>query len=337
MERSATPERRRRGAGLVGMREVARLAGVSTQTVSRVLNQSPSLRPETRERVLAAIAELDYRPNNAARSLGTATTRTLGVVATDATLHGPSLAIAELAGAAHATGRWVSTAYADAEDDESVRRAAAHLLGQGVDAVILVAPHVRTRTTLEALAPGVPLVVMHGGEPDRQAEATALLVDHLVGLGHSRIARLGGPHDWLEEASRGRGFADALGRHRARPGPQWVGDWSARSGAAVADDVAAAVGRPGGPTAIVVANDQMALGLVAALETTGVRVPHDLSVVGFDDNPDAAYYRPALTTVRIDLRGEARRCVAVAYADAETPRPAPPVLVSRDSTMPPPR
>ncbi|MCB0907256.1 MAG: LacI family DNA-binding transcriptional regulator [Nocardioidaceae bacterium] len=327
---------RRRSAGeRVGVREVARLAGVSTQTVSRVLNDSPSLREGTRQRVLAAIAELGYRPNNAARSLGTATTRTLGVIVTDATLHGPAMAIAELARAAHASGRWVSTAYADADDEASVRTAVAHILGQGVDALVLVAPHVLTRRVLESVRGDLPLVVMHEGPPDRQAEAAGVVADHLADLGHTRIGRLGGPDNWLEEAARRRGFAEALAARDLEAGPAWSGDWSAESGAAAAGAIAAAVRTPGGPTAIAVANDQMALGLIAGLELGGLRVPGDVSVAGFDDNPDTAFYRPPLTTVRIDVGGEARRCVATAFGDPEPARPAPPELVVRSSTAPP--
>src|SRR4051794_26362073 len=119
---SASEPSPRRG-GRIGVRDVAQLAGVSTQTVSRVLNNSPSLREQTRARVLDAMAELDYRPNNAARALGTATTRTLGVVATDVTLYGPALAVAALATAARDAGRWVATAYADATDEASVHSA----------------------------------------------------------------------------------------------------------------------------------------------------------------------------------------------------------------------
>jgi len=327
---------RRKNAGeRVGVREVASLAGVSTQTVSRVLNDSPNLREETRQRVLAAIGELGYRPNNAARSLGTATTRTLGVIATDATLHGPSHAIAELARATHASGRWLSTAYADADDEASVRTAVAHILGQGVDAMVLVAPHVLTRRVLESVRGDLPLVVMHEGPTDRQAEAAGLVVDHLVSLGHTRIGRLGGPDNWLEEAARVRGFADAVATNRLTPGPAWSGDWSAASGAASAPAVAAAVRSKRGPTAVAVANDQMALGLMAGLEHEGLRVPEDVSIAGFDDNPDTAFYRPPLTTVRIDVRGEAQRCVATAFGDPEPAQPAPPELVVRASTTTP--
>ena len=324
-----------RGAGRVGVREVAGLAGVSTQTVSRVLNGSSSVREETRQRVLQAMAQLDYRPNNAARALGTARTRTLGVVATDVTLYGPSVAIAALAMAARDVGRWLATAYADADDAGSVDAAVSHVLAQGVDGLVLVAPHVRTRDALMARAPDVPIVLMHGGVGDRQAEGEALVVEHLIGLGHRRFARLGGPTDWIEETSRRVGFDSALAAHGLVAGPGWVGDWSAEAGAGVGPEVAASVRTAGGPTAIVVANDQMALGLMTALRAQGIAVPREVSVVGFDDNPDAAYYDPALTTVRLDVAGEARRCVAAIFAGDESPEPEPPVVVVRSSTCEP--
>ena len=324
-----------RGGGGVGVREVADLAGVSTQTVSRVLNGSQSVREQTRRRVLDAMTQLRYRPNNAARALGTAQTRTLGVVASDVTLYGPSVAIAELARAAREVGRWLSTAYADADDVASVEAAVAHLLAQGVDGIVLVAPHALATDALTALDLDVPVVVLHVGAVDRQSEGEALVVDHLVHLGHRRIARLGGPPDWIEEASRRAGFDKALAGHGMTAAAGWVGDWSADSGAVVGRQVAAAVRAPGGPTAIVVANDQMALGLMTALREHGVQVPRDVSVVGFDDNPDAAHYDPALTTVRLDVAGEARRCAAAVFAAEQPPEPGPAVLVTRASVVPP--
>jgi len=324
-----------RGGARAGVREVADLAGVSTQTVSRVLNGSASVRDETRHRVLGAIAQLDYRPNNAARALGTAQTRTLGVIATDVTLYGPSVAIAALAGAAREVGRWLSTAYADANDEGSVDAAVSYVLAQGVDGLVLVAPHLRTRDALMARALDLPVVIMHGGPGGRQSEGEALVVDHLVGLGHRRIARLGGPTDWIEETSRRVGFETALAEHGLAPGQSWVGDWSAETGAALGPEVAAVVRSPDGPTAVVVANDQMALGLMTALRAMGVDVPHDVSVVGFDDNPDAAYYGPALTTVRLDLAGEARQCVAAVFGGDGSETAGPPVLVVRSSTAAP--
>ncbi len=324
-----------RSAGRVGVRDVARLAGVSTQTVSRVLNNSPNLREETRERVLGAMAQLDYRPNNAARALGTSTTRTLGVLATDVTLYGPTVAIAALAAAARDAGRWIAAGYADAADEASVDAAVQHVVGQGVDGIVLVAPHTRTRDAILARSLGVPVVIMHGGPDDRQADGASLVVDHLQALGHRRIGRVNGPADWIEEASRRKGFETAIAFHGLEPGPSWTGDWSAKSGAALADDIASVVRSKDGPSGIVVANDQMALGLIARLIECGVDVPGELSVAGFDDNPDAAYYRPALTSVRLDVAGEARRCVAEVFHSG-TPVPTEQAqLVVRSSTAPP--
>lgn len=331
MSESAVPSTRR-----VGVREVARLAGVSSQTVSRVINEHPNIRPETRARVLEAMAALDYRVNNAARALGTRTTRTLGIVASDATLYGPSAGIGALEAAAREVGRWVATAYADAADPASVEGAATHLLGQGVDGIIVVAPHARTLPTLERLTAGAPLATLHGGSGAQlQADGAALAVEHLVALGHRRIARLAGPQDWLEALARDAGVDRALAEHGLEPGTRWAGDWSALAASSLAPDVAATVRADGGPTAIAVANDQMALGLIAGLRRAGVEVPGDVSITGFDDNPDAAFYAPPLTTVRIDLAGEARRCVAEVLGQSASTLPASPVLVIRESTAPP--
>jgi DNA-binding LacI/PurR family transcriptional regulator len=327
---ASKPSSRRRGG--IGVRDVAQLAGVSTQTVSRVLNNATSVRDETRVRVLDAMAQLEYRPNNAARALGTATTRTLGVVATDVTLYGPALALAALATAARDAGRWIATAYADATDEASVDAALSHVLGQGVDGIVLVAPHARTRDAALAHASGTPIVIMHGGPVDRQAEGASLVVEHLVSLGHERIGRLAGPADWLEELSRQSGYEAALSDHGLAPGPAWVGDWSAEAGHRLSAQVADAVRSASGPTAVVVANDQMALGLMAGLRAAGVDVPGQVSVVGFDDNPDAGYYSPALTTVRIDLAAEARRCVAHVFGHEAPDGGAAPTLVVRSST-----
>ncbi|KAA9105028.1 LacI family DNA-binding transcriptional regulator [Microbacterium rhizomatis] len=316
----------------VGVRDVARLAGVSTQTVSRVINDHPHIRDDTRERVRDAMASLGYRVNNAARSLGTDTTRVLGVIASDATLYGPTAGIAALETAARSGGRWISTVYADAGDEASVSAAVEHVLAQGVDGIILVAAHTRTAEMLTRSGVSIPVAAMHDGlGAQRQAEAAGLVVTHLAGLGHRVIARLGGPADWLEERSRAAGFESALTAHGLAPGPAWAGDWSAEAGASVAAEVAASVRRPGGPTAVVVANDQMALGLISGLEAQGVAVPAEVSIAGFDDNPDAAYYRPSLTSVRLDIAGEAARCVATARGLAGSP-PAEPRLVVRAST-----
>jgi len=319
----------------VGVRQVAERAGVSTQTVSRVINGRPNIRPETRQRVLDAMVELDYRVNNAARALGTRSTRTLGVIASDASLHGPAAAITELEDAAREAGRWIVTAYTDAGDPASVRHAVDHLLGQGVDGIVLVALHEDARDAVAAQAAGVRVLPFHDDTGlAAQEEAARLATAHLADAGHRRIARVGGPTAWLEERARAAGFAAVLAEYGLTPAGQWRGDWSAASGYAVAAEIAAAAVE-GGPTALVVANDQMALGVMAGLEAAGVAVPTGMSVVGFDDNPDAAYYRPALTTVRVDLAAQARRCVAAALdVPAGEPAAAAPALVVRASTAP---
>ncbi len=320
----------------VGVRDVAAAAGVSTQTVSRVLNGHAYIRDETRQRVVAAMEALDYRVNNAARALGTQQSKTIGIIASDAALFGPSAGIAALEAASREAERWVVTAFADGDDEESVAEAVDHIQGQGVDGIILVAPHERTLAAVEGRLRGEPVAVLHGGFGSRaQREGAAAATEHLIELGHTRIARLGGPADWLEEVSRAEGFRDALGRQGLAPAREWAGDWSAASGFEVAEAVAGTI-RDGRVTAVVVANDQMALGLVAGLRGAALDVPVEVSVVGFDDNPDAGYYRPALTTVRLDIRGEARRCVAEVLATGpDSAQVAPPRLVVRASTGPP--
>lgn len=316
------------GPKRVGVREVAARAGVSTQTVSRVLNDYPGIRDATRERVLEAVAALDYRVNNAARALGTSRTRTVGVVASDAVLHGPSAGIAALERAARARGRWISTAYTDSDDPADIDAAVRHLLGQGVDGIVLVAAH--GATPLEGY--DVPLVPLYGESGIRQRNAAALVVDHLADLGHRRIVEVAGPADWREALARTAGVADAVARRGLARSGRVEGDWSAASGSVLADAVARAV--RGGATAVAVANDQMALGLMAGLTARGLSVPFDVSVAGFDDNPDAAFYTPALTTVRLDVEGEAAEAVAAVLGEAPV-RPADPVLVPRASTAAP--
>lgn len=326
------------GAGTrrrAGVRDVARVAAVSTQTVSRVINDHPNIRPETRDRVIAAMAELGYRVNNAARALGTRSTRTLGVIASDATLYGPAVGIAALDAAAREAGRWLATAYANASDEASVCAAADRLLDQGVDGLIVLAPHATTLPTLTATHPGVAIETLHtSAGAQRQEQGAALAVMHLVALGHRRIGRVVGPAEWLEARSRDSGASRALAEAGLEPGPRWVGDWSAASGAALAGDIASAVRESGGPTAIAVANDQMALGLIAGLRAADLEVPRHVSMTGFDDNPDAGYYRPALTTVSLDLFGEARRAVAAVLGEGTSP-PGAPRLVVRASTAAP--
>ncbi|WP_136040562.1 LacI family DNA-binding transcriptional regulator [Microbacterium sp. A20] len=324
----------------IGVRDVAARAGVSRQTVSRVLNDHPDVATETKQRVVAAMAELGYRMNNAARALGTRRSRTLGVLASDALQYGPSRSLAALEASAREAGYWVSAAFADAADAGAVVAAVDHLVVQGVEGIVVVAPHAQTLEALAALRIGVPVVTLHSaglgatGLSVDQAAGARLAVAVLADAGHTRIAHLAGPADWLEAESRAEGFAAELAARGLTPGPVIAGDWSAGSGYAAVDAV-----RGSGVTAVFAANDQMALGLLSALHEAGLTVPGDVSVVGFDDAPDAAYYWPPLTTVRQDFDELARRAVGAVIggtaAAASALTPVAPVLVSRASVAPP--
>ncbi|KJL33813.1 Lactose operon repressor [Microbacterium azadirachtae] len=337
----------------VGVRDVAARAGVSRQTVSRVLNEHPDVAPETHARVVAAMDELGYRMNNAARALGTHRTRTIGVLASDALQYGPSRSMAAIEASARGAGYWITAAFADSGDEASVAAAIEHLRAQSVDGLIVFAPHAHTLEALDALRIGIPVVILHAAERsgfsvDQRAGAR-VAVAVLADAGHERIAHLAGPADWLEAEARAAGFVEELAARGLQPGVVLGGDWSPRSGHEAAAAVIAS-----GATAVFAANDQMALGLIGGLRAAGVAVPERISIVGFDDVPEAAYAWPPLTTVRQDFEELARRAVAQVIAEGGggpasaaaaaraagptgTADPIPPVLILRDSVVPPPR
>lgn len=323
------------------MRDVAALAGVSRQTVSRVLNHHPDVAAATTARVRQAMDDLGYRMNNAARALGTRRSHTLGVLASDALQYGPSRSIAAIEASARDAGYWISAAFAESGDADAVVAAVDHLVAQGVEGIVVVAPHARTLRTLEELSVGIPVITLHSAGQGQaglsvdQAAGARLAVAALVDAGHTRIAHLAGPADWLEAESRANGFAAELAARGLPKGRVIAGDWTARAGYDSVGEI-----RDLGVTAVFAANDQMALGLLGGLHEADVAVPAEISVVGFDDIPDAAYYWPKLTTVRQDFEELARRAVAalIGRADAAASDLAPiaPVLVSRDSVAPPP-
>jgi len=286
------------------MADVAKLAGVSLQTVSRVINDSPHVRADTRQRVQDAMRKLEYRPNPVARALVTGRSRTLGVVSFDTTLHGPASTLFGIERAAHEADYFVSIVSLRSLASSSVVSAVERLRDQGVDGILVIAPQESATSALLHLPEDVPVVAAEAG-PDAsvplvavdQFEGAQMGTSHLLELGHRTVWHISGPVDWLEAQDRMRGWRSTLEAAGAPAPPVLHGDWSARAGHELGRDLAA---NPD-VTAVFVANDQMALGLLRALHEARRSVPGDVAVAGFDDVPEAAFFTPPLTTVRQDF------------------------------------
>lgn len=338
-ETSGRTEGRRRTAV---MADVAKLAGVSNQTVSRVINDSPQVRDTTRERVLVAMQELDYHPNSAARTLVTGRSRTFGVVSFDTTLHGPASTLYAIERAAHDANYFITIVSLDALDRASVLSAVERLRMQGVDGILVIAP---LRGIVEALVDvprDGPLVAVEAGPAESvpvvavdQFAGGVQATRHLLELGHPTVWHIAGPPDFLEADQRIDGWRTSLQAAGAEVPPALVGDWSPRSGYELGQRLV----REGGVSAIFVANDQMALGVLRALHEAGYEIPRQVSVVGFDDIPEAQYFTPPLTTVRQDFgevgRNSLRLMLEMMESDGARP-PSPlmvaPELIIRSST-----
>ena len=331
------------------MADVARVAGVSQQTVSRVLNDRPNVRPATRERVLEAIRELGYRPNAAARTLVTRRSNTLGVISFNTTLYGPASMLYGIEQAAKQHDYFVTVAALAAMDRRSVFEAVERLRDQAVEGIIVIAPQTTAVSALANTPSDVPLVAVGCGV---HAALRAVAVDneagaeratsYLLDLGHRTVHHLAGPRTWLDAQEREAGWRRALtARGAAVSEPFKGGDWSARTGYELGRQIV----RDPDVSAVFCANDHLALGLMRALQAAGRRVPEDVSVIGFDDIPDAEFFGPALTTVRQDFDELGRRALLAlirSIGGAAGPRPAAgpvaaidPSLVVRASTARP--
>lgn len=321
------------------IRDVARLAGVSHQTVSRVLNDHPSIRPETRARVQAVMDDLSYRPNRAARMLSTSRSQTIGILAASSAEYGPATSIAAIEHAARERGYWVSTANIDPHEPASIEAGIAHLMAQSVEALVVIAPQVRVFRALESQSIAVPYVTLQSAYGQAahnlsfdQIAGARLATRHLIDLGHREIYHLAGPRDWIEAEARMRGFIDEIIAHDLPMTAPILGDWTADFGYYAGRELL----KVRDFTAVFASNDQMALGLLHAVRDEGLSVPRDISIVGFDDIPEASHFWPPLTTVRQDFAELARRCVELLLGDEATAEMAPltPTLVVRGSSGP---
>lgn len=333
---------RRAGAGSVTMYDVARRAGVSHQTVSRVMNSRGHVRVSTAQRVRQAMEELGYRPSASAQSLAGRRSTTVGVITFNGPLFGPSSTLQSVEREARGHGYAVLSIALHGCDDDEVQDAVAELLRRDVAGVLVVAPRDDEQGWLGLLPEHLPVVALEAALPGHPLVASdneaggVLVARHLLGLGHRRVVHVAGPPDWSESRLRSSGFERVLREAGAPPVETLAGDWSARSGYAAGVAVAQE-----DVTAVFAANDQMALGVLTALHRAGRRVPDDISVVGYDDHPDSAWYLPALTTVEQGFHavGVAGITAMMQAIGGVVPAGAliPPRLVERESTAAPER
>lgn len=329
------------GGPRANIRQVAAVAGVSHMTVSRVLNEHPSIAPATRERVLEVMRELNYRPNSAARALASRKSNRIGVVVDSVIEFGPASTLRAIEDAAHDRGYTVSTVALSADRSVTAHDALVSLMSIGIDALCLITPRTSSIDLLREVSSGIPTLVVKA-EPEEdfftvsvdQRMGAALATQHLIDLGHREILHLAGPLDWLDARGRERAWRECLERAGLRAREPVVGDWTSDSGYAFGGSMDPAV------TAVFAANDRMALGLMHALHERGIRVPQDVSVIGFDDVTDARHFLPPLTTVRQDFRALGTLSVATLLAELEggdVPHRTliEPELVLRASTAPP--
>jgi DNA-binding LacI/PurR family transcriptional regulator len=297
------------------MLDVARHAGLSHQTVSRVLNHQPGVRPETQTRVLRAIEELEYRRNAFARALVTSRTRLLGVVVYGTSWYGPAGTLHGIQQAARDARYFVTIVDLDKITRDSLRHALDVLSEYSPDGLVVITLKRNVSDALREMAAGVPTVAVEGGEGTSsiptvcvdQEEGARLATEHLLSLGHATVHHLGGPVGWLEAEARIAGWRSSLRTAGASVPPVVRGDWTSRSGY---DAGLKLLAQPN-VTAVFAANDQMALGLLKACRETGVRVPEDISVVGFDSMPESEFFVPPLTTVVQDFQAVGRMSVGL--------------------------
>ncbi|PYI69503.1 LacI family transcriptional regulator [Arthrobacter livingstonensis] len=326
------------------MRDVAAAAGVSAQTVSRVLSDHPNVQEATRRRVMEAVEELGYRRNNTARALVTGQSKTIGVLTLATNYYSRSSLALGVELAAREAGYTVNSVTSSLSV-QALTDAVSRLVLQGVDGIIIAAPLQEAASKVRQLTARIPTVNTDGssGVGDGlvgvdQDVAAVLATKHLLNLGHKTVWHVAGPRDWSDAAIRMESWRRTLAEAGCEIPPELRGDWSPESGYRNG----LILGRMPEVTAILVASDEMAFGVIRALSELGRRIPEDVSVVGIDDIDLAAYSNPPLTTIRQSFEDTGRRAVLhllaqIADPDMENlPELVEPTLVVRASTAPPP-
>jgi DNA-binding LacI/PurR family transcriptional regulator len=290
----------------ITMSEVADLAGVSYQTVSRVVNGMRDVAPATRKRVLKLLGEVGYRPNLTARQLASQQSSVVGVVTFGTRLHGPTQIMVSIEQAVKEIGFSVMFAGIAEESVDEMRRAVTELCSHQVRGVLIHLPIEIGLGHLEEVCRDIHLVAVDSDFGFKTASVfvhqelgSRLATRHLIELGHQRIGFLGAPLIWRAAKLRYDGWRKELAAHCLASGARFEADWSAAGGFFVTRDLI--IKRRQEISALVVANDQMAIGAIRAFEEQGIRVPDDISIVGFDDIPEAGFIRPPLTTIKQDF------------------------------------
>jgi DNA-binding LacI/PurR family transcriptional regulator len=324
--------------------DVAKVAGVSHQTVSRYLRGFEGIRPHTREKVEQALDELGYRPNLTARSLKSGQSHRIGALTHEIAHVGPARIVEGASAAAREAGYVLDIVSLDTRNPNAIAESLALITQHNLAGVLALGVTDEMTKEFEATAFRIPAYVAaesDGLTDDPRAALSRLgvpaLIRHLTDLGHRRFVHLAGPMEWSASRNRLRAYENAIEASGVQSVAVLHGDWSAHSGyRAVAD-----LDTIPDATAFVAANDQMALGAMLALKEAGLRIPGDVSVVGVDDIPEAAYLDPPLTTVRNDFDGQGRAAVHHLLALIENTEAlpvdvAPPLLIVRQSSGPAP-
>lgn len=322
--------------------DVARVAGVSVPTVSRVLTGAARVGDDKRDRVLAAIEELRFRPSGAARALASGKPRLISVVTGDTSKYGYAETIRGIEESARAAGYTVTITVVESTDADVVRRAVGSVLDQSVAGVIVLNFDAAGIAASRQIPAGVPLVVVSGSRP-RGVPYAALdeiaaardLTDYLLDLGHPTVHHVSVPHA-RGQNHRTIGWRQSLKARGVVVPPVIAATWEPESGRQIGLGL---VDRPD-VTAVFCGNDEIAIGLMRGVGQTGRRVPDDVSVVGFDDHPLAAFWSPPLTTVDLDFAGLGSRAHVLLMQAlspervVNVPLPRPPVVV-RETAGPP--